>query len=290
MRIAKTELGGQLEPGNTSVLRWPVAAEGYWVRDGSVCPRSSEARTIYPLARSELFLSFARLGSGGEPSEARVLEWVSRHGLLRRAGQPRQDKPENWLEHPGRELPESEPMPLAEFRREVRTMHQLLRIYSDVRARDGSAAVGWFANLPAPWTGTPPSLVDRYLATYRVAYGESNRVRMEQLGVDVQATHLKLALDLLRRCLKTKLALSQPEPGWKWWDPPHAAATDIGFVPWYDAPDLLTGLYIQFYMLTLSKKATRRCQNPPCRLPFPLTRKNRRFCGDTCRSNARNYR
>jgi hypothetical protein len=55
-------------------------------------------------------------------------------------------------------------------------------------------------------------------------------------------------------------------------------------------PDLLSAIYLQFYLMLTNNKPMRLCENPVCRMPLPVTRKDRRFCGATCRSNARHYR
>jgi len=58
---------------------------------------------------------------------------------------------------------------------------------------------------------------------------------------------------------------------------------------WF-CPELLSSIYLQFYLFVTDHRPMRRCENPACRIPFPLTRKNKRFCSDTCRSNARHYK
>ena len=294
MRIHKEEHSALLEPGNTSVLEWPVSAD-YMIYNGQIVPTRDEVRTSFPLLRSDLFLSFARLGSSGEPSEGSILRWVSQYGLLKRKGQRQPEEPERWLEPPGDEVVEQQPVSLEEFRVEVRTMRQLLVLYSDVRERNAPAVMDrWFFNPPPPWPNTPRSLVDRYLARHlerdRIAYGGKERQHLEEIVIDVPSVYFKRAVDIIRRCLNEKLASSQPLLAWYPWDRPEPSFTFIGLVPWYDAPDLLTGMYLQLFVVVANKKPTRRCENPACRMPFPVTRRNRRFCNDTCRSNARHYR
>ena len=55
-------------------------------------------------------------------------------------------------------------------------------------------------------------------------------------------------------------------------------------------PDLLSAIYLQFVLFVTDNKPVRRCENPPCGMPFPVTRRGKRFCNATCRSNARHYR
>lgn len=55
-------------------------------------------------------------------------------------------------------------------------------------------------------------------------------------------------------------------------------------------PDLLSGIYLQFYLFVTDDTPMRHCENPACGMQFPVTRKGKRFCNATCRSNARHYR
>ena len=58
----------------------------------------------------------------------------------------------------------------------------------------------------------------------------------------------------------------------------------------WECSDLISADYLQFYLMMTNNLAMRRCENPGCGLPIPATRKNRKFCNPTCRSNMRHYR
>ncbi len=58
----------------------------------------------------------------------------------------------------------------------------------------------------------------------------------------------------------------------------------------WECPDLLSAMYLQFYLLITDFRPMRRCENPPCSMPLPATRTNQRYCNASCRSNARHYR
>ncbi len=58
----------------------------------------------------------------------------------------------------------------------------------------------------------------------------------------------------------------------------------------WECPDLLSAIYLQFYLFVTSDKPARYCENPACGMPLLVTRKNKRFCNASCRSNARHYR
>jgi hypothetical protein len=71
---------------------WPRAAKGYRLKDEQIEPISlDDWLPNAPLSDPELFVSFAKLGSRGEPSENRCLRWVQKYGLLRR-----QKESEGW--------------------------------------------------------------------------------------------------------------------------------------------------------------------------------------------------
>ena len=55
----------------------------------------------------------------------------------------------------------------------------------------------------------------------------------------------------------------------------------------WGATDLISAVYLQFYLLMTNGLAMRRCENPACGMP--VTRRNRKFCNPTCRSNMRHY-
>ena len=57
--------------------------------------------------------------------------------------------------------------------------------------------------------------------------------------------------------------------------------------PSYKCPDLLSAIYLQFYLQVTKNKAPRFCENPSCGELFFPTKSNQRHCpGDACRSNA----
>ena len=60
-------------------------------------------------------------------------------------------------------------------------------------------------------------------------------------------------------------------------------------VPSWHCPDLLSAIYLQLYLWMTSSLPMRRCANPACGTPFPVTRKDKRVCNRTCRSNLRHY-
>jgi hypothetical protein len=57
----------------------------------------------------------------------------------------------------------------------------------------------------------------------------------------------------------------------------------------WNCPDLLSAIYLQLYLWMTESLPMRRCVNPPCGTPFPLTRKDKQVCSRSCGSNLRHY-
>ncbi len=62
-----------------------------------------------------------------------------------------------------------------------------------------------------------------------------------------------------------------------------------GTVPSCYCPDLLSAIYLQFYLLVTRSKPIAFCKNPPRRQPFTPDSSKHVYCSDSCRSNARHY-
>ncbi len=289
MRIRRADFENLVEEGNDLAFEWPVARR-YRVIAGQIIAIDEETTTLFPLFQyPHLFLSFARLGKDGEPSEQRILGWVHRYGLLTRRD-PESEEPESWGDSP-QEMIEPERITVSEFRTEVRTAYQLLTLYVEIRARDTKAVMRRFIDPPEPWPRTSDTLLDRHLSRYERAFGEKYRTALDNAaGLDSQLIHFKHGLDILIRCVNRKLEKVHPLLEQNWWEPPPAGSTSIGLVRWWHCPDLLAAMYLQFYLLITDKAPMRICANPHCRMPFLAPRKDKRFCSPGCRSTGRNYR
>src|SRR5215212_4182820 len=78
-------MGGLIDRDEApSILVWPVAQD-YVIRHDVIYPKGWKADRYAPLQEPDLFLSFARLNAYGKASEGRIVNWIRKHGLLRRA-------------------------------------------------------------------------------------------------------------------------------------------------------------------------------------------------------------
>jgi len=99
-------------------------------------PGEQGPKWVYPLTNPDLFLSFARLGSRGKPSEEQVRSWVRENGLLRR-----KDYSEGHYSDGINDDGEinQQPMTLVEFEHEVTLANNALRLFKQLREGDYDA-------------------------------------------------------------------------------------------------------------------------------------------------------
>lgn len=301
LRIRKEEFDELLSPvelRSDTVCLW-AATPPYIVIGGSISPKeagkASKADVYFPLSDSNLFLSFARLGSRGAPSEDSILKWVSRYGLLR--GRDRVRYPA--AEDRGANIETEErivqfPAEVSDFRREVRQASQLLRLYADLRFRDHDAMARWFLD-PLPVRAPAElTMIERHLSSWRTSFeyegvewmlakGVTTRLREGEVLLGTAAGYFFDAL--AHTVADAKLSLTRfPAPAQeKLPELPRARRT-------LRCPDLLSAIYLQFYLFVTNDTPMRHCENPACGMPFPATRKDKRHCNATCRSNARHHR
>jgi hypothetical protein len=295
-KLRKTEFSGLLSPRefNTDRVRMWAKSERYKVAGGWIYPEGNRTGFTFPLSDPGLFLSFARLGARGEPSERSIQRWVSEHGLLRGKDSFWDSWPDEWLkvsftQEEADQVIEGrikeDPMKLKEFRTQVRFANQLLNLYADVRTQNLPAIRGMFTAPPDPRFAqqTP---IDRYLENaWNSPLGGKHEVALAQKGIQSLPEYYGRAVNLLKSSVSyavrsVRLSLTDGDLIER---PPTLSRI-------LTCPDLLSAMYLQFYLLVTNHKPMRRCENPACRLPFLLTRKDRYYCNASCRSNARNYR
>jgi hypothetical protein len=256
-------------------------------------------RSYAPLFERELHVSLSRLCSHGQPEEHSVQWWCGKYGLL--TGPPsrprRSLEPEDWLapaetdrekRNRARERRHAEilehSMKLSGFRREARTIWQLLDLHHNLQKRDGIALLETFTTPPSVWPDSPPTVVDRHLRAYQET---DYHQRVEEAGLDLEGHYIRLAHELLQRCINHNLEGLGIFPSMISLDvpPANARSAGLGFELRWNPPDLLSAIYLQLLHLFADQAATRRCDW--CGQPYPLTRKDRRWCADGCRSLGR---
>jgi hypothetical protein len=268
-----------------------VRSERYKIAGGWIYPQGRRTRFTFPLSDSGLFLSFARLGARGEPSEKSIHKWVEKNGLLKGTDSLWDSWPDEWpktsrtreeWDHFVESRIKEAEMSLREFRTEVRFANQLLNLYADIRDQKLAAIRTRFTTPPNYSQRTP---IDRYFRNrWSSPFGGGYEVTMAEKGVQSLPEYYGSAVRLLRSSLEhavrhVRLSLTDDDLLER---PPTLSQTLV-------CPDLLSAMYLQFYFLVTNRKPMRRCRNEACKMPFEVTRKDKWHCNDSCRSNARNY-
>ncbi len=274
---------------------WPVAGN-YKIAGGWIYPDGGWDLS-FPLKDPGLFLSFARLGAYGDPSNSSILRWVSKHGLLLRDDDKREAWNNYWWEaDPDKRFVGNQaPMKLEDFVAEVRRAMDLLNLYTELQSQDYAAIEARATN---PKTAMNERLNNHLQHTaahdggrkpYKAYPGRFGHewepwTAADFFADEITASVSNVKLDATIVVSDIELFFSRiNEEDNTLFKPPYALKS-----VWH-CPDLLPALYLQFYLLVTEHRPMRHCENPACMMTFPVTRTDKRFCNSTCRSNARNY-
>ena len=318
MRIRKSEVEGSFEFSEAwlgDIMVWPQATR-YRVAAGCIDLEPGSNLGGFPppapFANPDLALSFARLGTRGEPSPQHIEKWVSRYGLLYR-----QDKtlPGGYILADGRV--NQKPMEVREFSREVFRFRDLLCLYVEIRDMDVTAV--------KQRCFEPHSAVDRELAAYVLPGLSEEYPIWERMDRALKAVSslpvIEPVIALADHFLADQLSASLADvrlrmvPGFQmtygasqedqrsqmksWMEWRRAAALSrlsrrtapssryrLRF-SWH-CQDLISAIYLQLFLLATKNTTMRFCE--ACQTPFPAKPKHKRFCNSTCRSSGRNHR
>lgn len=264
---------------------WPVSQD-YKLDGGRIYAVGDDAWIdSSPAEDDDLFLSFIRLGVRGQPSGERVLQWVRSHGLL-------------WHKN-GKVNPEGSSMDLYDFRREVLCARQMFELYLAIENRDLDVLQRLLVNderrLVRDWPTTPKTVIDEYISA-KVLIPEEYAARF-MAARDPNFNHdefhrsalLARAWELLWLAMREKMEGVQPTFA-QLHSRETALASDESLAfrrGWY-CRDLLSAIYLSFYLLVTEGKPIKFCE--VCGKEMRMTRSDKRHCSPTCRSNARHDR
>lgn len=237
-----------------------------------VVKEARPARPYVPLQEIDLFLSFTRLVARGRPADASILAWVSRYGLLRRADEGRGPIVSEVLNQA--------PMGVEDFVGEALVARSILELYTDLS--EGGIA---------PLRKRIEALRKKHdrmepLSTFDYFFVEGWADEADRRGWADEAFLGLAASAHLESAVAEKLQDVRP----KLWS--NFGVESYGpyqATPSWECPDLVSTIYLQIYIWMTSGVPMLRCAIPTCRTPFPMTRKDKRVCSPTCRSNLRHY-
>lgn len=169
------------------------------------------------------------------------------------------------------------PITLKDFRAEVHNVYSALTLYECLRNRDITKLRSRVQSIRDKEAHDSLSEVDQWLF---------DRVSDDSVESPKGAATLRwlaswgLETFVQERLANVRLSFFEIDP-----KPGYAAA----YAPaqsWH-CPDLLSAIYLQFYIWIIGAWPMRYCDNDACGLPFPATRTDKRYCTDACRSAAR---
>src|SRR5215212_7624523 len=237
-----------------------------WIDDGRIKVVDHPLFDVCPLLDPNLFLSFVRLGArrGGEykhPSENRIKKWVEKYGL------PMKNLPVRYRPETGFSLSvEQHSMPVEQFRREVHNAWDLWTIHKEVWSEDSEAIT--------ERVKTPRSRWDRELVEGFDSRDHRDRRKVARILYKPPSTAIiGTAHAVLDEIATAQIADVRPRV--------------LSELSWW-CPDLPSALYLQFALLRMGDRPKRECRN--CGTLFPLTRKDRYYCDETCYRTAYNHR
>lgn len=256
----------------TDHLQWLVA-EKYRVLDGRIEVEDvGEYRVYDPLEDSDLFGSF--IGIGGDQRELefekRIKAWVEDHGLLTGSRGT-----EITGSSRGAKNIEQDPISLEDFQREVQEARSATELYHLLYAGDKSAMVERADKLDQDARRERElDRVEKLLSPYSQEERNSsseNKTQMIVVGFEVF---------LQKKISEVRLSLSAPS-GWNF---PGERYSPIRS---YRCPDLLSAIWLKFYLAITERHPMRRCKNPRCRELYFLRRSDQEYCTPRCRSSGR---
>lgn len=302
VRIKDKELEALVDAFESSYMFQQPLPKAVGIEDGYIHVHYDGRGRVAPLGKPDLFTSFAKLATHGEPTEKKIERWVGRFGLP--VWDVRPEQVENGTKDT---VPEYNPMSMAvnDFRKEARYANGLLHLYALIRGRDAAPIKtkvrALRSNLDQA-SALDQMFYERYRANMRSLLHEAHDKRTdrfrEAFPVDRGEPGIRGVKARLRefRNMVTLLA-AQSALG----DITTSLVSNVelrvgvqrgqGLAPSYKCPDLLSAIYLQFYLLVTKNKVTRFCENPSCGELFFPTKSNQRHChGAACRANARYHR
>ncbi len=251
-----------------SLCGWAVA-EKYYEYGETIYPDREAGwkwTTDKPLADSNLFLSFSRLGGRGENlPNAAILRWIHKHGLL-------------WLKDPNANrfsFDNQAPITCSEFREEARRAYEALTLFEaidskncdELRSRiskkrtyppdgpgEGDAADVYLDGLPIPMSRRASSELDDEDALLAAQVGLEWFVKVRLRGLDLSFDRFS------------------GHPG-----PQEVYRHRLVF----SIPDLYSAIWYQFACLMGDSRPIKFCE--ACGAPMFHAHQGKKVCDKTCR-------
>lgn len=260
-------------------------------------------RIYNPAEDADLFRSFTKVGGNARQFERRIEDWVGKHGLLELEHHELRENCNLEFEDPyslfvtdksrpgERKTLNQRPVDIGEFKMRVRQARSAVELYKCLHDGDYPALANWIGHLEQ--VRTERELNDVELICFR-SKGEGASEQLErrlppenspQNSEPVAAGQVMLIVSAFEVFLQKKLSgvrLSlSPESGLLFPKDKYAPRRV------YHCPDLLSAIWLQFYIAITERHPIKRCKNPNCSRPFFPAQGNQKYCCPSCTSTGR---
>jgi hypothetical protein len=174
------------------------------------------------------------------------------------------------------------PISLDDFRTEVSNAHSALGLYKVLRERDVGELRARVETAREKEKEKEAHVVFSEVDKGLAGIGDGVLTTQWTTTLVFRAAMI-LEMFVKQKVASVRLGFSEPV------DRPVKAPVYTPVQSW-NCPDLLSAVYLQFYLWMIKAWPMRICENEDCSMPFPATRTDKRYCTDACRSAARDRR
>jgi len=270
MNKGQQRIDDLLHPYEARLIYEEPQHEGYWIAEGKIVKVYSRlwVTNPSPLVERDFFVSFARLGARGDPTEAKIKRWVGKYGLPETRIRTRSEDYER-VRVGSRTLRQAS-MTVSEFRQQVQYARELLILYAQI-ARNETDKI-------RARIDKPESALDKEIRRkFRSSSHKALTMTSVEGGWTVDTRALCAALPVLVETVRDYILEVRIRP---------EAYLDEAWQS-YKCPNVLSALYLQFWLMILNRLPMRYCDYEKCGTPFPFGRSDNEVCSATCRSNKR---
>lgn len=279
-----------------SSFRWIVAEQYGTVNNRIRVEKLGDYRVYCPVEYNrfaDLFNSFTKIGRSERHFDKRILDWVESHGLLQRRYYERDRIKENPdLEFSGpyrlfvkdKELSKGKQekmlnqasISVDDFRTKVQEAQSAAQLYLYLYDRDFSALNSWIEQLEKQ--DRLPDQIEKLLKRGDTRYSKTSE---SMSATEIMMITTGFEAFLTRQIAGVKVSLSSSHNS--------SRSPEYNYAPrrTYRCPDLLTAIWLQFYLAVTERHPLKRCANPSCFTLFFPNDGRQKYCDSGCRSTGR---
>lgn len=278
-----------------SNFTWIIAEQYEKVNSKIRVEKLGDYRAYCPVENdgsADLFNSFTKIGGNERLFDKRILDWVGRHGLLQREYYERDRIKESpCLDYYGpyrlfvrdkrvsageQKMLNQASISVDDFRIKVQEAQSAVQLYRYLYTRDFSGLRNWIEQLRQQVR--LPNQVEEMLLRDRTGYPKTSE---PMSATEVMMITTRFEAFLTRQIAGVKVSLSSSHNS--------SRSLEYNYAPrrTYRCPDLLTAIWLQFYLAVTERHPLKHCANPSCFTLFFPNDGRQKYCGSGCRSTGR---